>query len=73
VPDIILNKESKLTDEEFTIVDTFDAMTSNRSYRKALSFRTALSEIERNKGLQFDPDITDIFLYKLQETPYFPG
>ena len=73
MPDIILNKESKLTDEEFTIVDTFDAMTSNRSYRKALSFRTALSEIERNKGLQFDPDITDIFLYKLQETPYFPG
>jgi len=54
------------------IADTFDAMTSSRSYRKkALSFRVALSELERNKGLQFDPDITDVFLEILQESPFY--
>jgi len=47
-------------------------MTSSRSYRKkALSLRTALSELERNKGIQFDPDITNIFIDILQESPYY--
>ena len=45
-----------------TIADSFDAMTSNRPYRKALPLKMALSELERNKGTQFDPYITDIFL-----------
>jgi len=53
------------------IADTFDAMTSSRSYRNALSFRTALSELERSKGVQFDPDIADIFIEILQESPYY--
>jgi len=54
------------------IADTFDAMTSSRSYRKkALSLRTALSELEQNKGIQFDPDITNIFIDILQESPYY--
>jgi len=54
------------------IADTFDAMTSSRSYRKkALSFRVALSELERNKGLQFDPDIADIFIEILEEAPFY--
>ncbi|MCL1958853.1 MAG: HD-GYP domain-containing protein [Spirochaetes bacterium] len=53
------------------IADTFDAMTSNRSYRSALSFRSALSELKRNKGVQFDPDIADIFIEILQESPFY--
>jgi len=53
------------------IADTFDAMTSSRSYRKALSFRVALSELERSKGTQFDPDIADIFIGILQESPFY--
>jgi len=54
------------------IADTFDAMTSSRSYRKkALSLRTALSELEQNKGIQFDPDIANIFIDILQESPYY--
>jgi len=126
IPDIVLNKKTKLTDEEYTtikshpekgagilkyikafkdlvpavyhhherydgegypegvkgaaiplhariiaIADTFDAMTSSRSYRNALSFRSALSELERNKGVQFDPDIADIFIEILQESPFY--
>jgi len=53
------------------IADTFDAMTSSRSYRNALSFRTALSELERGKGTQFDPEIADIFIEILQESPFY--
>jgi len=53
------------------IADTFDAMTSSRSYRKALSFRMALSELERNKGIQFDPDIADVFIELLEESPFY--
>jgi len=126
IPDIVLKKKTKLTDEEYAIIkshpetgasilkyiksfknlvpavyhhheqfngegypdgvkgaaiplhariiaiaDTFDAMTSSRSYRNALSLRTALSELERNRGIQFDPDITDIFLEILNESPYY--
>jgi putative nucleotidyltransferase with HDIG domain len=126
IPDIVLHKQSKLTNEEYAIIkshseigatilkyiksfknlvpvvfhhherfdgrgyphgikgtaiplharviaiaDTFDAMTSNRAYRKALPFKTALSELRRNKGIQFDPDIANVFIEILQESPYY--
>ena len=45
-----------------TICDAFDAMTSNRSYRKALPMKTVISEIEKCKGTQFDPEIANAFL-----------
>ena len=44
------------------IADTFDAMTSKRTYRDALPLETVISEIERCKGTQFDPKIADVFL-----------
>jgi HD-GYP domain-containing protein (c-di-GMP phosphodiesterase class II) len=44
------------------IADSFDAMTSTRSYRSALSLRSAVHEIERNSGTQFDPVIANVFL-----------
>jgi HD-GYP domain-containing protein (c-di-GMP phosphodiesterase class II) len=44
------------------IVDTFDAMTSDRSYRRALSQAQAIDEIERCAGAQFDPDIVRVFV-----------
>ena len=46
----------------FAIVDTMDAMTSDRPYRKALSFDAALAEIRACSGTQFDPTITEAFL-----------
>jgi hypothetical protein len=46
----------------FAVVDTLDAMTSDRPYRKALSFEEALAEIERQRGHQFDPAIVDTLL-----------
>lgn len=44
------------------VADTFDAMTSDRVYRKGLSRDEALKEVERCAGTQFDPRIAEIFV-----------
>jgi len=46
----------------FSLVDTLDAMTSDRPYRNALSFQAAREEIARCAGTQFDPSIVEVFL-----------
>jgi HD-GYP domain-containing protein (c-di-GMP phosphodiesterase class II) len=46
----------------FAVVDTFDAMTSDRPYRAALSIDVACEEIDRCSGTQFDPDVARAFL-----------
>jgi len=47
-----------------SISDAFDAMTSIRPYRKAMSHEDALNELKRNGGSQFDQEVLDIFLSK---------
>ena len=49
------------------VADTYDAMTSNRSYRKALPQDVIRSEIEKGKGTQFDPDIAELMLQMIDE------
>lgn len=49
------------------VADSYDAMTSNRSYRKGLSQDVVRSEIEKGKGTQFDSDIADIMLQIIDE------
>ena len=44
------------------VADTFDAMTSKRSYRDALPLDCVISEIQRCKGSQFDPKIAETFI-----------
>lgn len=44
------------------LADCFDAMTSSRTYRKALPVEVALTEIRRCSGTQFDPTLADAFL-----------
>lgn len=44
------------------VADTYDAMTSNRSYRKGLPHEVAVEEIKKCSGAQFDPEIVKIFL-----------
>jgi len=46
----------------FALADTLDALTSDRSYRKGMSFEKALVEIEKNKRNQFDPFLMDVLL-----------
>ncbi len=49
------------------VADAYDAMTSNRSYRRSLSQETVRAEIEKGKGSQFDPDYADIMLKMIDE------
>jgi putative nucleotidyltransferase with HDIG domain len=51
----------------FSIADTLDAITSDRTYRKGKSFRDAQNEILKDSGTQFDPDIVDAFLTVSEE------
>ena len=46
----------------FMVCDTFDSMTSDRPYRKALSTQVALEEILKYSGSQFDPRVVEAFL-----------
>lgn len=43
------------------VADAYDAMTSDRAYRRALRHEVAMAEIERCAGTQFDPEIADAF------------
>jgi len=49
------------------VADSFDAMTSTRSYRSALSLRAAIREIEKNSGSQFEPVAAQAFLRLIAE------
>ncbi len=46
----------------FAVIDTFDAMTSDRPYRKALTYQIAREEIICFSGRQFDPEVVECFL-----------
>ncbi len=56
----------------FSIVDAFDAMTSDRPYRKAGSEEEAVKELKKCSGTQFDPSLVEVFL-KVLEEQMFPG
>ena len=47
------------------VADSFDAMTSDRSYRPRFTLYKALKELENCKGTQFDPEIVDVFLLEV--------
>jgi len=55
-------KDIPLGARVFAVVDTLDAMTSDRPYRKALPYDAARNEILRFSGTQFDPDVVRVFL-----------
>lgn len=61
-PDGLAGEAIPLPARIFSVCDTFDAMTSDRPYRRALSFDHAVEEIERCGGTQFDPDVVTSFV-----------
>jgi putative nucleotidyltransferase with HDIG domain len=58
----LAGQEIPLMGRIICLADCFDAMTSNRTYRKALPLEVALMEIQRCSGTQFDPALADAFL-----------
>jgi HD-GYP domain-containing protein (c-di-GMP phosphodiesterase class II) len=60
-PDGLRGQEIPLLARVAAIADAFDAMTSDRPYRKALSLDAALQQIRANAGTQFDPDLAQQF------------
>jgi len=50
-----------------SVADSFDAMSSDRPYRKAMSLPVIIAEIERNKGKQFDPEVADAMIANVEE------
>lgn len=61
-PDGLKGEEIPLIGKIVCLADSFDAMTSERSYRKAMTLEQALTEIENNLGTQFDEVIGKTFL-----------
>jgi putative nucleotidyltransferase with HDIG domain len=53
------------------VADTFDAMVTDRPYRKGLSVEEAVNEIKRCSGTQFDPKVVEAFLRVYQKHPGF--
>ena len=66
-PDGIGGEEIPLYSRIVSLADAFDAMTSDRSYRRRLKFDIVVSEIKKNKGKQFHPEIVDVFFDSLPE------
>lgn len=66
-PDGLKGKEIPLHARIVAVADSYDAMSSQRIYRNQLPSEKIIQELENNKGTQFDPKITDIFLKLLRE------
>jgi len=61
-PDGLVGEKIPLTGKIVGLADSFDAMTSKRTYRNAMTVEQALAEIERGLGTQFDEKLGRIFL-----------
>lgn len=61
-PDGLSKLQIPLIARIIAVADTWDAMTSDRPYRKGLDQQVALDVIKENRGTQFDPEIVDLFL-----------
>jgi putative nucleotidyltransferase with HDIG domain len=60
-PDCLSGEEIPLTARVFAVADVFDALTTNRPYRAALSFAQARRMIDEESGSHFDPRVVEAF------------
>jgi cyclic di-GMP phosphodiesterase len=72
LPDGLAGEDIPLEARIVAVGDAFDAMTSGRPYRPALTVATALAEIRKFSGVQFDPRCVDAFLTAYPEPARLP-
>lgn len=68
-PDGLSRETIPLLSRIIAVVDSYDAMVSDRVYRKGMSHTDACDELIRNAGSQFDPRIVSEFIHMLEEHP----
>jgi diguanylate cyclase (GGDEF)-like protein/putative nucleotidyltransferase with HDIG domain len=68
-PDGLLLADIPVCSRIIAVVDAYDAMTSDRPYRTAMSPSAALAELHRHAGAQFDPQVVDAFTSVLVGRP----
>jgi len=70
-PSALLKDKIPARSRIIAVADSFDAMTSDRPYRKAMPIDQALAELEKNKGTQFDETVVEAFVsaYKKGKIP----
>lgn len=68
-PDGLKGKDIPHLARIITVADAFDAMTSDRPYRKAMSSDDALQELVKLRSVQFDGQVVDVFLQLLAREP----
>lgn len=66
-PQGLKGTEIPLLSRIIAVVDAFDAMTQDRPYQKAMSEEETISELLRNAGTQFDPEIVRLFIEQLAQ------
>jgi len=66
-PDGLRGDEIPIIAKIVAAADTYDAMTTDRPYRKGLSKETAIMELKRCSGTQFDRDVVDAFIKASEE------
>ncbi|MBW2006214.1 MAG: HD-GYP domain-containing protein, partial [Deltaproteobacteria bacterium] len=59
-PDGLKGKNIPLLARILAVADAFDAMTSDRPYRKAFSYQEAITKLKEGSGTQFDPEIVKV-------------
>lgn len=67
-PDGLKGDEIPFLARVLTVVDSFDAMTSNRPYNKRKSYEEGIQELRRCSGVQFDPSIAEIFIEVIKKS-----
>jgi putative nucleotidyltransferase with HDIG domain len=65
-PERIMKEEIPLYARIIAIADSYDAMISNRAYRKGLSHDMAIEELRRCAGTQFDPQLVEAFIKSME-------
>lgn len=71
-PDNLKDKDIPVIAKIIAVADTFDAMTTNRPFRKAMSRESAFKKLRNNAGTQLDKDIVDTFINAYQEKEPIP-